>query len=43
MTGKAGEKFDAGTLGSFTVGDEKTVILGPAKIVTPANVNEFAF
>ncbi|WP_281414577.1 rhamnose ABC transporter substrate-binding protein [Pseudarthrobacter albicanus] len=43
VTGKAGEKFDAGKLGSYTVGDEKTVILGPAKIVTTANVNEFAF
>ncbi len=43
VTGKAGDKFDAGKLGSYTVGDEKTVILGPAKIVTTANVNEFAF
>ncbi|XAZ32776.1 substrate-binding domain-containing protein [Paenarthrobacter ureafaciens] len=43
VTGKAGETFDAGTLGSYTVGEQNVVILGPAKTVTPANVSEFAF
>ena len=43
VTGKAAETFDAGTLGSYTVGEQNVVILGPAKTVTPANVSEFAF
>ena len=30
-------------LGERTVGDDGEVILGPAVIVTPANVNSFAF
>jgi hypothetical protein len=34
---------DSGRLGERTVGDDGEVILGPAVIVTPENVNSFAF
>jgi rhamnose transport system substrate-binding protein len=43
ITGKPGEKFDAGRLGSYTVGENGEVVLGPAIIVTPQNVNDFKF
>jgi rhamnose transport system substrate-binding protein len=43
VTGKEGETFDAGRLGSYKVGANGEVLLGPAKIVTPANVEEFKF
>jgi rhamnose transport system substrate-binding protein len=43
ITGKEGEKFTAGRLGEYTVGAAGEVVLGPAKIVTPKNVNEFKF
>jgi rhamnose transport system substrate-binding protein len=43
ITGKEGETFTAGDLGSFTVGANGVVILGPATIVTPENVNTFSF
>ncbi|MET3898123.1 rhamnose transport system substrate-binding protein [Devosia sp. UYZn731] len=43
ITGKAGETFTAGRLGEYTLGENGEIILGPAKIVTPANVTEFKF
>lgn len=43
VTGKAGESFDAGRLGTYKVGENGEVLLGPAKIVTPQNVEEFKF
>ncbi len=43
ITGKEGDKFTAGRLGEYTVGAKGEVVLGPAKIVTPANVEEFKF
>lgn len=43
ITGKKGETFAAGRLGERTIGDDGEVILGPAVIVTPENVNSFAF
>ncbi|WMS44595.1 rhamnose ABC transporter substrate-binding protein [Acuticoccus sp. MNP-M23] len=43
ITGEEGETFDAGRLGSYTVGKAGEVVLGPAKIVTPENVDEFKF
>ena len=42
ITGKEGEKFMAGRVGEYTIGKDGEVMLGPAKIVTPANV-EFKF
>ncbi|MBO9100845.1 MULTISPECIES: rhamnose ABC transporter substrate-binding protein [unclassified Rhizobium] len=43
LTGKEGETFTAGRLGPYKVGAKGEVLLGPAKIVTPANVEEFKF
>lgn len=43
VTGKTGETFKAGRLGEYKVGDKGEVVLGPAQIVTPKNVDEFKF
>ncbi|WP_029065353.1 rhamnose ABC transporter substrate-binding protein [Labrenzia sp. DG1229] len=43
VTGEAGETFDAGRLGTYTVGNAGEVVLGEAKIVTPENLDEFKF
>jgi len=43
LTGKEGETFTAGRLGPYKVGTKGEVLLGPAKIVTPANIEEFKF
>ena len=43
VTGKSGDKIDGGSLGEFTVGENGTVILGPATVVNKENVDEFPF
>jgi rhamnose transport system substrate-binding protein len=43
LTGEAGETFEAGDLGEYTVGEAGEIILGPAKLVTAENVEEFKF
>jgi rhamnose transport system substrate-binding protein len=43
FAGKPGQTFKAGSLGAFRVGPKGVVILGPPIIVTPKNVNSFAF
>ncbi|PVE50614.1 rhamnose ABC transporter substrate-binding protein [Rhizobium rhizogenes] len=43
LMGKAGEALKAGRLGDYIVGEKGEIILGPAKIVTPANLAEFKF
>jgi rhamnose transport system substrate-binding protein len=43
ITGKEGEKFTAGRLGDYVIRNSGEIVLGPAKIVTPQNVNEFKF
>jgi rhamnose transport system substrate-binding protein len=43
ITGKEGEKFTAGRLGEYTIGKDGELVLGPADIVTPANLKEFKF
>lgn len=43
ISGKEGETFKAGRLGDYTVGPGGEAVLGPAKIVTSANVEEFKF
>jgi rhamnose transport system substrate-binding protein len=43
ITGKEGEKFTAGRLGEYTIAANGELVLGPAKIVTPANLAEFKF
>jgi rhamnose transport system substrate-binding protein len=43
ITGKKDETFAAGRLGNYTIGENGEVILGPAVIVTPDNVDKFKF
>jgi rhamnose transport system substrate-binding protein len=43
MSSLLGIDLGTGRLGEHTVGDDGEVILGPAVIVTPENVNSFAF
>jgi rhamnose transport system substrate-binding protein len=43
ITGAPGETFEAGRLGMYTIGEGGEVVLGPAKIVTPENLDEFKF
>jgi rhamnose transport system substrate-binding protein len=43
VDGTVGTMFDGGALGEYEVGENGEVILGPAQIVTPENVDEFAF
>ena len=43
IVGKEGEKFTAGRLGDYVVGRNGEIVLGPAKIVTPTNIDEFKF
>ena len=43
ITGTPGQTFTAGRLGSFAVGKDGVVILGPAQIVTPQNIDQFKF
>jgi rhamnose transport system substrate-binding protein len=43
ISGKEGESFKAGRLGEYKVGADGEVVLGPAVIVTPENVDSFAF
>lgn len=43
LNGKEGETFKAGRLGDYKVGPKGEVILGPALIVTPENVDQFKF
>jgi rhamnose transport system substrate-binding protein len=41
--GATGDTFDAGELGTYTVGENGVVILGPAVVATPENADDFAF
>src|SRR6516162_3165770 len=43
INGSQGQSFTAGKLGSFTVGADKTVLLGPPFVFTSANINQFDF
>ncbi len=43
ITGAAGQTFTAGKLGSFTVGADSTVLLGPPYVFDAANINNFNF
>ena len=43
LDGSQGQSFSAGKLGSFTVGADKTVLLGPPFVFTSANINQFDF
>jgi len=43
ITGTSGESFTAGKLGSYTVGPNSTIILGPPTVFTKANIDQFNF
>ena len=43
ITSAPGQTFTAGKLGSFTVGADNTVLLGPPFVFTTANINHFNF
>ncbi len=43
ITNSAGQSFTAGKLGSFTVGADSTVLLGPPFVFTKANIGQFNF
>ena len=43
ITGAQGQSFTAGKLGSYTVGADNTVILGPPTVFTKANIDKFNF
>jgi rhamnose transport system substrate-binding protein len=43
ITGAQGDKFTAGKLGSFTVGANHEVVLGPMKVFDKSNVDQFSF
>jgi rhamnose transport system substrate-binding protein len=43
IAGAQGQTFTAGKLGSFTVGADNTVLLGPPFVFSSANINQFNF
>jgi len=43
INGSQGQSFTAGKLGSFTVGANSTVLLGPPYVFSAANINNFNF
>jgi rhamnose transport system substrate-binding protein len=43
ITGAQGQKFDAGDLGTYTIGADHTVLLGPPLVFNKSNINDFHF
>jgi rhamnose transport system substrate-binding protein len=43
ITGAEGDKFDAGDLGSYTVGADNTVLLGDPFVFDKSNIDQFNF
>jgi rhamnose transport system substrate-binding protein len=43
ITGKQGESFDAGTLGTKTIGANGVVLLGPPTVFDKSNIDQFNF
>jgi rhamnose transport system substrate-binding protein len=43
INGTQGQTFSAGKLGSFTIGADKTVLLGPPFTFNASNINQFNF
>jgi rhamnose transport system substrate-binding protein len=43
ITNAQGQSFSAGKLGSFTVGADDTILLGPPFVFDAANINQFNF
>jgi rhamnose transport system substrate-binding protein len=43
ITGAQGQKFSAGDLGTYTIGADHTVLLGPPLVFDKANINNYHF
>jgi len=43
LNGSAGQTFSAGKLGTFTVGPDSTILLGPPLVFNKSNINNFNF
>ena len=43
ITGEPGETFDAGRLGSYTIGENGVIVLGPPFVFNEENIAEFDF
>ena len=43
ITGAKGEKFTAGKLGEYTIGDDGEIVLGPPTLFDSANIDRFDF
>jgi rhamnose transport system substrate-binding protein len=43
LTGAQGQAFTAGKLGSYTVGPNSTIVLGPPTVFNKSNINQFNF
>jgi rhamnose transport system substrate-binding protein len=43
ITGKSGDSFTCGNLGSFSVGDQGTVTAGPPTVFTADNLDQYTF
>jgi len=43
VNGSQGQTFSAGKLGSYTIGADKTVLLGPPFVFNSSNINNFNF
>ncbi len=43
ITGKEGEKFEAGRLGEYTIGENGEIVLGPLTTFNKDNIDEFDF
>jgi len=43
INGTQGQTFSAGKLGTFTIGADKTILLGPPFVFTASNINNFNF
>ena len=43
ITNAAGQSFTAGKLGKYTVGAQRTILLGPPFVFTKANISQFNF
>lgn len=43
LSGKPGDKFTAGRLGSYTIGSDGVVVLGPPFVFNTGNIDQFDF
>ena len=43
IKGEPGEKFKAGDLGEYTIGDDKSIVLGPPTVFNKDNIDDFNF